>query len=85
MVLDFVLLLFIMVFTEKKIEISLMYLIYPSVLSDFKLDIKEIIIRILCVFVYIFLLLQMSIIWNDVIIYFFVCIVKEIMVYVLGY
>ena len=85
MVLDFVLLLFIMVFTEKKIEISLMYLIYPSVLSDFKLDIKEIIIRILCVFVYIFLLLQMSIIWNDLIIYFFVCIVKEIMVYVLGY
>ena len=85
MVLDFVLLLFIMVFTEKKIEILLMYLIYPSVLSDFKLDIKEIIIRILCVFVYIFLLLQMSIIWNDVIIYFFVCIVKEIMVYVLGY
>ena len=54
MVLDFVLLLFIMVFTEKKIEISLMYLIYPSVLSDFKLYIKEIIIRILCVFVYIF-------------------------------
>jgi hypothetical protein len=84
MVLDFVLILFIMVFTEKKIEISLMYLIYPSVLSDLKLDIKEIIIRILCVFVYIFLLLQMSIIWNDIIIYFFVCVVREIMVYVSG-
>jgi hypothetical protein len=84
MVLDFVLILFIMVFTEKKIEISLMYLIYPSVLSDLKLDIKEIIIRILCVFVYIFLLLQMSIIWNDIIIYFFVCVVREIMVHVSG-
>jgi hypothetical protein len=84
MVLDFVLILFIMVFTEKKIEISLMYLNYPRVLSDLKLDIKEIIIRILCVFVYIFLLLQMSIIWNDIIIYFFVCVVREIMVYVSG-
>lgn len=39
-----------------------MYLVYPSVLSDFKLNVKETIMRIICALVYVFLLLQMSII-----------------------
>ena len=85
MVLDFVLVLFIMVFTEKKIEISLMYLVYPSVLSDFKLNVKETIMRIICALVYVFLLLQMSIIWSDILLYFFTCLIREIIMYTLNH
>jgi hypothetical protein len=41
--------------------------------------------RIICALVYVFLLLQMSIIWSDILLYFFTCLIREIIMYTLNH
>jgi len=83
MILDLFFITIIVKFSEKSFLLIGMYLIYISIISDLGNSNKNIIEKMLCIFVYTIFLWKISAAWNDVLIYISSCILREIILFIL--
>ena len=83
MMLDLFFITIIMKFSEKSFLLVGMYLIYISIIGDLKNNNRNVIEKMLCIFIYMLFLWKISAAWNDILIYIFSCMLREIILFIL--
>jgi hypothetical protein len=81
MILDFFFIAIIIKFSEKSFMLVSMYLIYIGIVGGLKYN--NLVEKMLCIFIYALFLWKISIVWNDVLIYIFSCMLREITLFIL--
>jgi hypothetical protein len=81
MILDFFFIAIIIKFSEKSFMLVSMYLIYIGIVGGLKNN--NLVEKMLCIFIYALFLWKISIVWNDVLIYIFSCMLREIALFIL--
>ena len=80
MMLDLFFITIIMKFSEKSFLLVGMYLIYISIIGDLKNNNRNVIEKMLCIFIYMLFLWKISAAWNDILIDIFASVLHKAVV-----